>query len=191
MSVVLNVLSPFCSWVAYDGRALRDGEIINESQEKAIMINRNICVGFTGNLGFAQQIIRNLKERVAGIADMRSDLVTIAIRELLSIALKQSSCVLHTNFLVTGINKDGKLATYTLGPDSPVQTYIPSKGELMYTTLHSSGNRLDFSPYIQRKVQNDVLAEDSVISGIYEYIADVSRVDPTVNDHVSIIRILQ
>ncbi len=191
MSIVLNVITPACSWVAYDGRALRDGGIISENQKKAIMINRNICVGFTGNLGFAQQIIRNLKERVAGIADMRSDSVTIAIRELLSIAETRLPSSTPTNFLITGINNDGKLATYTLGTDSPIQTRIPVEKGLLYTVLHSSENRLDFSPYIQRKAQNDVLTEDSIISGIYDYIADVSRVDPTVNDHVSIIRILQ
>ena len=64
MSVVANVLCSFASWVAYDGRSSRNGEIISESTDKAEMINSSVCVGYTGSLELAELVVLNLKEHV-------------------------------------------------------------------------------------------------------------------------------
>ena len=83
MSVVANVLCSFASWVAYDGRYSRNGEIISESTDKAEMINSSVCVGYTGSLELAELVVLNLKEHVTGISDMKSDMVAQAIKLLL------------------------------------------------------------------------------------------------------------
>ena len=79
MSIVVNVLTPSCSWVAFDGRAQCEGKITTEFQRKAIMVNKNVCLGYTGTLEFAQQVIQNLEKHTVGVSEMKSD--TIAYKQ--------------------------------------------------------------------------------------------------------------
>lgn len=189
MSIVVNVITSSCSWVAFDGRAQCDGKITTEFQEKAIMINRNVCLGYTGTLEFAQQVIQNLKRHVVGVSEMKSDIIAYAIRELLSMAKSQLPDIPIVNFLITGINSSNKLATYTLGTKFPIHEHIPSEYQCLCTALYSAQNTLDFPSYIQQKMKSGFLTEAMVITEINNYITAVAQIDPSVNTNITHMKI--
>lgn len=185
MSVVANVLCSFASWVAYDGRSSRNGEIISESTDKAEMINSSVCVGYTGSLELAELVVLNLKEHVTGISDMKSDMVAQAIKLLLP-NLKAPDGV-FSDFLVTGINSSGLMASYTLGSNHEFFIHIPRGDELKVSVLHSMKNTLDLTPYVSKHIQRTGFCELSIKSAFCEYIGDVAKIDPSVNKYCRIL----
>ena len=189
MSVVVNVITSSCSWVAFDGRAQRDGKITTEFQEKAIMINNNICLGYTGTLEFAQQVIQNLREHVVGVSEMRSDAIACSIKELLSIAKSQLEYIPVVNFLITGVNSADKLATYTLGTNFPIEKHTAQKHTCICTALFSSQNTLNFPLYMQQRMPSGFFTEETIIAGIHEYITAASKIDTSVNTNITLLKI--
>lgn len=187
MSVVANILCPFASWVAYDGRASRNGEIISESTDKAVMINSSVCVSYTGSLELAELVILNLREHVVGISGMKCDTVAQAIKLLLP-NLKAPSGV-FSDFLVTGINSSGLMASYTLGSNHELCMYVPHEDEVKVSVLHSLRNTLDLSPYLSKHIQQAGFCEFSVKSALREYIVDVAKIDPSVNRYCQILEL--
>lgn len=187
MSVVANVLCPHTSWVAYDGRASRDGKIISEAVEKAIMVNQFVCVGYTGVLELAQLVVLNLKQHVVGIEDMASDTVIAAIKALLPIINAPKNVL--SNFLVTGINSDGLMASYTVGSNIEPCAYIPHGDEIKVSVLCSNANTLRLEPYVIRHIQKLGINSISISNALHEYISDVSKVDKSVNSHCQILEL--
>lgn len=184
MSVVANVLCQYASWVAYDGRASRDGKILSETTDKAVMINRSVCVGYTGTLELAQLVVLNLREHVVGISDMKSDTVAEAIKLLLPKLDAPEG--LHTNFLVTGVNSNGVMASYTLGIRCEISAHIPHGNDLETAVLCSNANRLQLDAYVIEHIQKSGFCNVSIKNALQEYIKDLSEVDISVNEQCRI-----
>ena len=189
MSIVVNVLTPSCSWVAFDGRAQCEGKITTEFQRKAIMVNKNVCLGYTGTLEFAQQVIQNLEKHTVGVSEMKSDTIAYAIKKLLSIATDQLSDIPIVNFLITGINSSNKLATYTLGTKFSIHEHIPSEHQCLCTVLYSAQNSLDFPSYMRQKMRSGFITEDMITTAIRNYIIAVSQIDTSVNTNIMFMKI--
>lgn len=187
MSIVVNVLCAHTSWVACDGRASRDGKIVSEAVEKAAMVNRSVCVGYTGALELAKLVMLNLTQHVVGIENMTSDTVVETIKALLPIinAPKDVYC----NFLVTGTNRDGLMASYTLGSGIDPCEYIPHGDEVKFSVLHSNKNTLRFEPYIIGHIQKFGFSDASVSNMLRKYIKDVSKIDNSVNSNCLILEL--
>lgn len=187
MSVVANVVCRHGSWVVFDGRAARDGEIVSESQEKATMINQFVCVGYTGTLELAQLVILNLKQHVVGISDMKSNTVATAIEQLLP-KLDAPDGV-HADFLITGINCNGQMATYTIGSNHPLCKYIPAGNDLKLAVLCSNANTLSLSPYIEREISKSGFSNVAIVNGMRKFVCAVAKVDGSVNTNCQVIEL--
>lgn len=179
MSVVANVLCVHTSWVAYDGRASRDGEIISESVEKAVMVNRFVCVGYTGVLELAQVVMLNLQEHVVGISDMKSNIVAEAIKLILQKLDVPKG--FYANFLVTGINTDGIMASYTLGSQCEISAHIPYSNNFETVVLCSDANKLQLDSYVIKRIKKFGFSNTSIKNAMQEYIGDMSEIDTSVN----------
>lgn len=187
MSVVANVLCSQASWIAYDGRASRNGLIISESTEKALMINDLVCVGYTGTLELAQVVIQNLKEHVIGIKAMRSDTVSKAIELILSkLSLPENT---SASFLVTGLNCNGMMASYTLGTAHEMRGNMPTDGGLTCSVLGSEANHLALEPFVIRHIRTSGFSNLSISDALCDYIRTVAKVDKSVNPYCRVLEI--
>lgn len=182
MSIVVNVISSSYSLIAYDGRALRNGNIVTESQEKALMVNDSVCIGYTGNLDFDQKVINNLMQYVVDLSCMKSDIVAAAVFKLLSIAKSQLSNVPSSSFLITGINGNGKMASYALGTNNSFHEIVPANNQLLYAFIGSDA--LDFTSYIQQNYKKQLCEEDSIKAMMHDYIISVAKLDQSVNTNI-------
>ena len=173
MSLVLNILSDSKSYVAYDGRAKRNGLIISETVVKAEMVNKQVYVGFTGILELAADVMRALRANVVGIEQMRSNAVAAAVLAILKLpnAPKFSGA-----FLVTGVNEDGQMASYTISGDLTVFSYTAARGKLQLIQL--GGDRCDITFNDYCKLNAHGLGEKAVMREFIEY---VSLCDDSVN----------
>lgn len=179
MSVVANVLCAQASWIACDGRASRNGEIVSESTDKAVMINDLVCIGYTGTLELADLIVLNLREHVIGISDMKSDTVAEAIEFLLpKLNAPEGVCA---DFLITGVNSNGVMASYTLGSRSKLSAHIPHDKDLETVVLCSNANKLQLDAYVIKHIRKSGFSNISIKNALQEYIGDVSEMDISVN----------
>ena len=153
------------------------------------MVNKNVCLGYTGTLEFAQQVIQNLEKHTVGVSEMKSDTIAYAIKELLSIAKDQLSDIPIVNFFITGINSSNKLATYTLGTKFSIHEHIPSEHQCLCTALYSAQNNLDFPSYMRQKMRSGFITEDMITTAIRNYIIAVSQIDTSVNTNITFMKI--
>ncbi len=176
MSLVLNILSDSKSYVAYDGRAKRDGCIISETVVKAEMVNRQVCIGFTGILELASDVMRALRINVVGIEQMPSNAVAAAVLAILKLpnAPKFSGA-----FLITGINEAGQMASYTIAGGLTVCSYIAEKGELRLIQLGGDSCDTTFSEFCKLNARGQ--GERAIMR---EFIEHVAQHDDSVNSTV-------
>lgn len=166
MSLVLNILSDSKSYVAYDGRAKRNGLIISETVVKAEMINKQVCVGFTGVLELATDVMRALRTNVVGIEQMRSNTVAAAVLAILNLP---NAPEFSGAFLVTGVNEDGQMASYTIASDLTVCSYTVRKGELRLIQLGGDRCDMTFSDYCKLRARGQ--GEKAIMREFIEYVA--------------------
>ena len=191
MSVVANVVSPSASWIVYDGRAMRNGEIVSEDVTKAKMVNKFVCVGYTGCLEVAEKVLEVLEspENAPITAVLLSDDMA---RNLLMIL--QRSIIpenLYAQFLITGINSAGKMATYAIDRSQTLHTYIPSAvGQFKISVLSTGKSQLDLTSYVFREINRHGTNKKTIISAMKKYICDVADEDSTVNKNLSVIEVL-
>ena len=151
------------------------------------MINSSVCVGYTGSLELAQHVVLNLREHVVGISDMKSDTVASAI-ELLLPKLKAPESV-FSNFLVTGINSNGLMASYTLGSNRELCAHVPHSNELKVSVLCSNTNTVELEPYVIKHIKESGFDSTSITNALREYIRSVSEIDASVNEHCQIVEL--
>lgn len=195
MSIVINVVSENISWLAYDGRAAQGGIVINENQKKAVKINNKVCLGFTGTVGAGESLISKIKELYGDqLPQIGSDDVAITACRIID-TVKQSLeadniPVVNENIVITGINSDGRMASYTMGSFQPFRGYVPNgnndRGDIVLTSDH---NTLNISPYIDRELARGLHQNVAVLRGIENYIYDVAKIDPTINTNIETIMI--
>lgn len=190
MSVVANVVSPIASWVVYDGRGTKDGKIVSENIVKAQMVNESVCVGYTGHLEVAEKVLLQLKrpENLAIIPKLKSDDVA---RSILTVLQKSSIPEsLYTQYLITGVNSSGKMATYTIDRAKTLVEYIPSASEPLKISVLSTGvSKLDITSYILHEIAQHGTNNRAIISGMKKFICDVADEDSSVNKNLSVIEL--
>ncbi len=176
MSLVLNILSDSKSYVAYDGRAKRDGRIISETVVKAEMVNRQVCIGFTGILELASDVMRALRTNVVGIEQMPSNAVAAAVLAILKLP---NAPKFSGTFLITGINEVGQMASYTIAGGLTVSSYIAEKGELRLIQLGGDSCDTTFSEFCKLNACGQ--GEQAIMR---EFIEHVAQHDDSVNSNV-------
>lgn len=147
MSIVLNVLTMDNSVIAYDGRACRNGMIVDEHTTKAVMINPYVCVAFTGIFEVANDVVRILRENVVGINSMKSNEVAASIQAILKLP---QAPVFTGAFLATGTDNNRKLSTHTIGTDLVIRSYFATKENVRLTQIGGDRCQLSFSEYANR-----------------------------------------
>ena len=189
MSVVANVLCKYASWVVYDGRG-RDSttrKITSETIKKADMFNKNVCVAYTGTLEVANGVL----ELVRSVSTGRefSDEV---FDKLVKVLKKSSICnAATTNFLVTGINSNGNIASYAIKTDLTSQILIP-KDDLQFSFAVLSTGNFDLS--LQEYVLNEIktsgnISNVGIVNAMKKFCCKVADLDDSVNKNLTAIEI--
>lgn len=181
MSIVLNILTPIKSYVAYDGRARRNGRIVNEYVKKADMVNDFVCVGFTGILELASDVLRILRNNVVGIEEMRSNTVAVAVQTILKLpnAPKFSGV-----FLITGFNDAGQMALYTIDSQLSIQGFVASKSDYRLIQLGGDNCPISFADFCASNAHGQ--GEKAIMD---EFIKYAALYDDSVNSNVKFITI--
>lgn len=176
MSIVLNILTPSKSYVAYDGRARRNGSIVNEHVKKAEMVNDLVCVGFTGILELASDVLRILRNNVVGIGEMPSNTVADAVLAILNLP---NAPKFSGTFLITGVNEAGQMASYTIAADLTARSYIAAEGKLQLIQLGGDHCETTFDEFFQLYTRGQ-----SAQAIMREFIEYVAQHDDSVNTTV-------
>lgn len=179
MSIVLNVLTLSKSYVAYDGRAQRDGLIVSEHVKKAEKVNNFVCIGFTGVLELASDVLRILRNNVVGIETMRSNMVAAAVQSILNLP---NAPKLSGAFLVTGINDVSQMATYTIDSQLNVQEFFATSQN--YQLIQLGGDRCPVS-FVDFYISN--AHGQGAKSIMEEFIRHVALYDDSVNSNIRFI----
>ena len=188
MSIVVNVVTSNASWVAFDGRSIRDGEIVSENQIKAEMINPYVCVGYTGVLEVGRLVVLNLREHVVGVSKMKSDTVHLAIKKILP--LLQIPENLYANFIVTGVNSFGDMATYAFGTKEPERALIPNKNEIKFCCIGEYTN-VDLGELIQQEISKESALGNPYLRAMNRFINEVAKTKLSVNTNFRFIEVLK
>lgn len=181
MSVVINVLTKASSIVAYDGRA-RDNKtnaIKSEHTRKAQLLNKYTIIGYTGLLEEAQHLVSLLRSD-ADIQDLRCEQVVARVLVHYGQAGLRSA---KTSYLLTGLNSDGVLATYTINTDFNVDAHVPAANEIKLTRLHSNNNTIDLNSFYDSRQLRGVKPREIM----KQYIEAVADIDDSVNRNVRFI----
>ena len=190
MSIVANVVTSNVSWVAFDGRAIRDGKIVSENQVKAEMINPYVCVGYTGVLEIGKLVVLNLREHIVGISKMKSDTVYTTIRKILPMLKIPED--LYANFIVTGTNSNGSMATYVFGTKEKesVSVLIPHGKEIRFCHIGETTN-VDLGGLIQQEVMRSSTPENPYLTAMKRFINEVAKMEISVNSNCRFIEVLK
>lgn len=189
MSIVANVVCKYASWVVSDGRGRNSTthEIISETIKKAIMINKNVCVAYTGTLEVANGVLKIL--RSVPIESEPSD----RIFEMITQILENSTIDMQsaTSFLVTGVNGNGDIASYTIGTNLAKQSLIPKDEQQFSFAVLSSGNfDLSLSKYVLDEIESSKsVSNTGITNAIKRFCNDVADLDDSVNKNLSVVEI--
>ncbi len=171
MSIVANVVCKYASWVVSDGRGRNSTthEIISETIKKAIMINKNVCVAYTGTL------------EVDRIFEMITQILENSTIDMQS----------ATSFLVTGVNGNGDMASYTIGTNLAKQSLIPKDEQQFSFAVLSSGNfDLSLSKYVLDEIESSKsVSNTGITNAIKRFCNDVADLDDSVNKNLSVVEI--
>ena len=181
MSIVINVLTKASSIVAYDGRA-RDKEtnaIKSEHTRKAQLLNKYTIIGYTGLLEEAQHLVSLLKSDI-DIQGLRCEQVVARVLIHYGQSGLRSA---NTSYLLTGINADGVLSTYTISRDFSVEEHVPIADEIKLTRLYSDNNTIDFNSFYESRQLMGVKPREIM----KQYIEAVADIDGSVNRNVRFI----
>ena len=189
MSIVANVLCKHASWVVHDGRG-RDSttrEITSETIKKAQMVNKNVCVAYTGTLEVANGVLAIV--RAASTGHEYSD----EIFEKIATVLKKSTICSEsiTSFLITGINSSGDIASYTIKTDFTSQTLIPKDDSQFSIAVLSTGNfDLSLPEYVLNAIKTSGnLSNTGIVDAMKRFCCDVADLDDSVNKNLTVIEI--
>jgi len=180
VSVVVNVLTSASSIVAYDGRAINKetNAIKSEHTKKAQSINKYTIIGYIGLLEEANHLV-SLLQSDADINELRCDQV---VSRVLAHYRQSGLSSANTSYLLTGLNTDGRLGTYTINKQFNVDAHVPINKEIKLTSLFSDNNTIDFTTFFSRYYMK---AKPCDI--MKQYINAVAEIDESVNKNVRFI----
>lgn len=192
MSVVCNVVCAAATWIACDGRASKDGEIISEHVQKFRALNKDVIVGFTGVLETAEQVLDHISNRCgdAIIKNLNSD----TFAELLSSVLEKSTIELNgrTNFLVTGKTRSGEIASFVVEQSGNVTSHkLLSESQIITIAIGDLQQEISLNDYLRHEIENGVLTREAVVSCMKKYISSIADVSGSVNKNIIIAEILR
>ena len=189
MSIVANVLCKSASWVVYDGRGRNafTRKITSETIKKAKMLNKNVCVAYTGTLEVANKVLEIIQP--FSLEHKYSDEI---FDKLVKVLNKSSICSnAITSFLLTGINSSGDIASYTIRTDLISQTLIP-KDDLQFSFAVLSTGKFDLSlpEYVSNEIKTSgSISNVGIVNAMKRFCCDVADLDDSVNKNLSVIEI--
>lgn len=186
MSIVVNIVSQTASWIAADGRASHNGIIVSENTPKIRKINEHVCVGYTGTLETAEKILDKLSapERKAAfdVADCKS--VAVAICTIVNMSTIAESS--KAQFVITGVNRGYKMASYSIGFDGNIHEHIPTNTDPLKTIeLSNCTHGLALSDYVLPEIGTYGVCTNAMKIGMERFIEAVSKRDNSVNTNVT------
>lgn len=193
MSVVANVVSTHGSWIVSDGRAREgsEGKILSESATKALLVNSEVCIGYTGTLETATALLQVLHspENAKLLPLCCSDDIARSIQGILA----KSTIPDHmkNNFLISGKNRAGAMVSYTVSRDGELTSYIPDDDNpLKFIVLSTGKHQLSLPQYILAELkEHGSLPGSGIISAMKRFCCDVADRDPSVNKNLSVIEL--
>lgn len=192
MSVVACVASRYGSWVAYDGRGRNNvtGLIVSENIIKAKMVNKTVCVGYTGTLELAEKVISVLtsEENKSAVSVMSSDSVVDAVQKVFSAVRYPQD--MSAQFLVVGVNSSGRMAMYTIDSQKKIACFDPSDtAPIRFAVLSNGEHGVSLEPYVLQEIKCGGLSNTSIVTGLTKFIHTVADKDDSVNKNVKIIEL--
>lgn len=186
MSVVVNIVSQTASWIAADGRASQNGIIISENTPKIKKINDRVYVGYTGTLDTAEKILAKLEtpeqKKIFALADCEGVAKAISCIVNLSAIVESAKA----QFVVTGANIDGGMASYTIDFGGNLIKYLPENETALKLVVLSTGNHgVELKDYIIPEINSHGVCSESIKAGVKRFIAAVSKRDNSVNTNVT------
>ena len=189
MSIVANVLCKYASWVVCDGRGRNSitREITSETIKKSEMFNKNVCVAYTGTLEVANGVLRIAR----GFSNGRE--ASDAVFDKIVKVLKKSSICSDatTSFLVTGINSNGDMASYTIKTDLTSQILVPKDDTQFSFAVLSTGNfDLSLAEYVLSEIKaSKNISNVGIITAMKRFCCDVADLDDSVNKNLAVLEI--
>lgn len=192
MSVVCNIVSASGSWLACDGRASRDGNVVSEHTQKFRPINNNVLVGFTGALETAEQVLDHISDRCGGavLGNVCSD----DFAEILSLTLKKSNIELveQTTFLVTGKMRSGEIASFVIKQSGEVTPHKPSsENQVITTSIGDLREGINLNDCLRRAIKGGILTQEAIFLSMKDYISLLASACDSVNENVIIAELLR
>lgn len=189
MSIVANVLCKYASWVVYDGRGRNSTtrEITSETIKKAEMLNKNVCIAYTGTLEVANGVLGIVRAFSNGREP--SDEV---FNKTVKVLRRSSICSdATTSFLITGIDSNGDIASYTIKTDLTSQILIPKDDTQFSFVVLSTGNfNLSLSEYVLSAIKTSSnISNVRIVNAMKQFCCDVADLDDSVNKNLSVIEI--
>lgn len=132
MSIVLNVVTPYASWIVTDGRGVTK-TAINEHVRKCQPFGNRFFIGYTGTLEYAEAAMELLRLNCTNPETVTLEDVTaylLVITRALRTVRKDDA-----QFVVTGPRKDGQLGSCTISKSCEYQVHYPADGEIKVLTL--------------------------------------------------------
>lgn len=184
MSVVLNLVSVNCSWIASDGlaRNSKTQKVLSDSTPKFEALHPHLYVGYTGTLEYAKAVINTFNKSVP--AD-----IALTIESAANLITQISSCLqsktnYRAQFLLTGISDVGSFGTITISNENKCTVLIPTQENLCFAFLGNE-NHLDIGPYLRQQQRFGTKDTDTLVRKSMEAaIRDISKIDDTVNQNV-------
>ena len=189
MSVVCNVVTTTSSWLVSDGRGI-NGSVLTDNVQKYRMINSRLCVGFTGVLEVALSLIDRIQRSsdAEAVANCRSDEYASFLHEVVQRSGFTDS--LYANFVVTGPNRSGQMASYTIKFGEPMQSHIPQhQKELKCISLLPDGSFPNFPEFIKPHVSIWGINRQMIVNAMKAYISKIAETEISVNTHFDFVEI--
>ena len=132
MSIVLNVVTPYASWIVTDGRATTK-DAVYENVRKCQSFGNRFYIGYTGTLEYAEAAMELLRlnctnPKTAALEDVTAYLLVVS-RHLRTVRKDDAQ------FIITGPRKDGQLGSCTISKSCEYQVHYPAGDEIKVTTL--------------------------------------------------------
>ncbi len=182
MSLVIGFITNDQAFMFSDGRARnRDTKIIiNEKCNKTRKINKNVIIGFTGCLEFAEKILEYFYTRndIDSIHNMTADNVAYELLSAAKFIYEVNKSALKITITIAGINSNNDIGLYTTGSDYnfEMNTLIATEGIFHFSTASPEGNE-KYSTYFEQCLCSGMNLT-TAISKTYLY---ASQLDESIN----------
>lgn len=182
MSVVLCVCTNNYGILASDGRVcdVEKNEVVNENCPKVMSLNKNIAIGFMGNLLIGKYLIESFNDNRATISyDSAYDIIKKLIKE------KDYGLLGARVFMIGKTNKKLTVSIFDSAFPDDSKKHIPDKG--IYAIYGGFPNGINQDEYVQKYLNSHTWkTEIDIKTSLSKCIIDVAKINNTVNSNIYI-----